>query len=83
LGHDAGVHKPPKLELKDFYRQDWRIQFGLLVTVCGLLAGSLYIAGTVGWSRFSDLPIDQTGNFLEGAFAPLAFLWLVIGLIIP
>jgi len=25
------------------------------------------------------LPVDVLGNFLEGAFAPLAFLWLVIG----
>jgi hypothetical protein len=82
LGHDAGIYLPPKLELRDFYRQDWRIQLGLLVTVCWLLAGSLYIAGTVGWSGFTDLPIDQMGNFLEGAFAPLAFLWLVIGLFI-
>ncbi|MEM7219255.1 MAG: hypothetical protein AAF515_12895 [Pseudomonadota bacterium] len=41
--------------------------------------GYLYIATTVGWSRFFELPADQMGSFLEGAFAPLAFLWLVIG----
>jgi hypothetical protein len=29
-----------------------------------------------------DLPIDEMGAFLEGAFAFLAFLWLVIGLFI-
>lgn len=29
-----------------------------------------------------DLPIDEMGTFLEGAFAFLAFLWLVIGLFI-
>jgi hypothetical protein len=82
LDHDPGMYMPPKLELKDFYRQDWRIQFGLVVTFLWLLAGSLYIAGTVGWRDFTVLPIDQMGNFLEGAFAPLAFLWLVIGLFI-
>ena len=82
LGQDPGMFMPPKLELKDFYRQDWRIQFGLVVTVLWLLAGSLYIANTVGWREFTVLPIDQMGNFLEGAFAPLAFLWLVIGLFI-
>jgi len=44
-----------------------------------LLLGFLYIAGTVGWSNFVHLPADQMGSFLEGGFAPLAFLWLVIG----
>lgn len=29
-----------------------------------------------------ELPIDEMGTFLEGAFAFLAFLWLVIGLFI-
>ena len=28
---------------------------------------------------FATQPPEQLGNFLEGAFAPLAFLWLVIG----
>jgi len=79
---DTDPFLPPKLEIKDFYRQDWRIQFGLVVTLLWLLAGSLYISGTVGWQQFAVLPIDQMGNFLEGAFAPLAFLWLVIGLFI-
>lgn len=33
----------------------------------------------MGWSAFVAQPPDDMGNFLEGAFAPLAFLWLVIG----
>ncbi len=33
----------------------------------------------MGWVAFSKLPAEQLGSFLEGAFAPLAFLWLVIG----
>ncbi|MCR9277578.1 MAG: hypothetical protein NXH85_06350 [Pseudomonadaceae bacterium] len=33
----------------------------------------------LGWLTFTTLPADQMGSFLEGAFAPLAFLWLVIG----
>lgn len=80
--NDPSAFLAPKLEVKDFYRQDWRIQFGLGVTLLWLLAGTLYIAGTVGWSQFIQLPIAEMGNFLEGAFAPLAFLWLVIGLFI-
>jgi hypothetical protein len=33
----------------------------------------------VGLPRFASQPADVVGGFLEGAFAPLAFLWLVIG----
>jgi len=60
-------------------QRDWRIYLGLIVSTIWLLLGFLYIAGTVGWQHFVDLPADQMGSFLEGAFAPLAFFWLVIG----
>jgi hypothetical protein len=33
----------------------------------------------VGWLQFRAQSLESQGNFLEGAFAPLAFLWLVIG----
>lgn len=65
-----------------FDRRDWRILFGLIVTLVWLLLGTLYISLNIGWRSFATLPIDEMGNFLEGAFAPLAFLWLVIGLFI-
>lgn len=58
---------------------DWRIWFGLTVTAVWLLLLSLYVNNTIGWSRIGDAPIETLGGFLEGAFAPLAFLWLVIG----
>ena len=58
---------------------DWRTWFGLVVTSSWLLLGYIYIRTTVGWEAFTVLPADELGNFLEGAFAPLAFLWLVIG----
>lgn len=61
---------------------DWRILFGLLVSLFWFLFLGIYIQINVGWSRFMDLPIAEMGNFLEGAFAFLAFLWLVIGLFI-
>jgi hypothetical protein len=60
-------------------RRDWRIWFGLTITVGWLAFGTQYILGVVGWERFASLPADGMGGFLEGAFAPLAFLWLVIG----
>ena len=49
------------------------------ITVAWLGLGVLYIAADIGWSNFANLPADELGSFLEGAFAPLAFLWLVIG----
>lgn len=62
--------------------RDWRILFGLLVTLFWFFFLGVYIQTNVGWGRFMDLPIAEMGNFLEGAFAFLAFLWLVIGLFI-
>ncbi len=65
-----------------FLPRDWRILSGILVTLGWFLFLGVYIQSNVGWSRFMELPIAEMGNFLEGAFAFLAFLWLVIGLFI-
>jgi hypothetical protein len=62
--------------------KDWRIVLGLVITTLWLLLGYLYIFNNASIVSFSELPIDEMGSFLEGAFAPLAFLWLVIGLFI-
>jgi hypothetical protein len=59
---------------------DWRVTFGLTVTLLWIGAGLAYLRVTVGEKNFIQLPTADIGNFLEGAFAPLAFLWLVIGL---
>lgn len=67
---------------RSLWPQDWRIQFGLTLTLVWFVFLAIYIARNVGWSNFLDLPIEQMGTFLEGAFAFLAFLWLVIGLFI-
>ena len=58
---------------------DWRIWLGLGITVGWLALGMLYVDSRIGWSDIGEQPADVIGNFLEGAFAPLAFLWLVIG----
>lgn len=58
---------------------DWRIWLGLSLTILWISAGLLYISQVIGWGDFAVLPPELLGNFLEGAFAPLAFLWLVIG----
>ncbi len=67
---------------RSFWPEDWRIQFGLILTLVWFLFLAIYIARNVGWPNFLDLPIEEMGTFLEGAFAFLAFLWLVIGLFI-
>lgn len=62
-----------------FAAANWRVWLGLGLTASWLLLGSIYISTSIGWGRIHLLPADQLGSFLEGAFAPLAFLWLVIG----
>ena len=58
---------------------DWRIWLGLALSAAWLALGAAYISFSVGWSKVPSLDAATLGNFLEGAFAPLAFLWLVIG----
>lgn len=60
-------------------RFDWRIWLGLVLTVAWLALGAAYVSARIGWGRVGSLDASTLGNFLEGAFAPLAFLWLVIG----
>ena len=58
---------------------NWRIWLGLGLTASWILLGTIYISANIGWQAFATQPPEELGNFLEGAFAPLAFLWLVIG----
>ena len=64
---------------KGLLSMDWRIAFGLGVTLTWITTGLIYLLVIVGWDNFVHLPTADIGSFLEGAFAPLAFLWLVIG----
>jgi hypothetical protein len=66
-------------ENKSSLSMDWRVALGSVVTLIWISTGLIYLLGIVGWSNFVDLPTADIGSFLEGAFAPLAFLWLVIG----
>ena len=62
---------------------DWRIFFGIVVTLAWIAAGVVYLqGGSFSGVTIYDIPLENIGSFLEGAFAPLAFLWLVIGLFI-
>ena len=60
--------------------RDWRIWFGLVVTFVWIGGGLWFVTGSVAADPEQELTLDVIGNFLEGAFAPLAFLWLVLGL---
>lgn len=59
--------------------RDWLIWFGLIFTTAYLAIIHTYVSNITGWEDFFREPIELVGSFLEGAFAPLAFLWLVIG----
>jgi hypothetical protein len=61
---------------------DRRTVFGISLTFVWVAVGAVYIGRGLGWERFFEQPLGEMGDFLDGAFAPLAFLWLVLGLFI-
>lgn len=62
---------------------DWRIFMGIVITAFWIFAGVAYLrGGSFAQATVYDIPLQDIGSFLEGAFAPLAFLWLVIGLFV-
>ncbi len=75
----GGVPKIAPQGYRSPYDQDWRVLFGLALTFVYLILMGIYINTQVGWGQFAELTVERMGSFLEGAFAPLAFLWLVIG----
>lgn len=58
---------------------DWRLFLAMFLTAFWLGSGIFYLSVYIGWSEFFHQPLEALGSFLEGAFAPLAFLWLVVG----
>lgn len=68
--------------IRFFSRRDWRIWLGIILTI-------VWMAGVIGYAvqvgemdPQQNFSLEAMGSFLEGVFAPLAFLWLVIGLFI-
>ena len=68
--------------MKSHIPRDWRLWFAISLTFFWFCFLTIYIARNGGWGSFLDLPIEEMGTFLEGAFAFLAFLWLVVALFI-
>ena len=62
--------------------RDWRIWFGLVVTLFWIGGGIWFVAVSATEDPDQAFTLEAIGGFLEGAFAPLAFLWLVLGLFI-
>ncbi len=67
---------------KFFGQRDWRIWFGLAVTFVWISGGLFFFVQIRRSDPGQLLTLESLGGFLEGAFAPLAFLWLVLGLFI-
>lgn len=61
-------------------RSDRRIAIGLALTVVWIGLALAYITSSIGWHAFVNLPPSEVANTIEGFVAPLAFLWLVLGL---
>ena len=73
----------PENKVMQFIRdRDWRIWLGLVITVIWIAGGLWYLARVTETSPTQNFGLEAVGSFLEGAFAPLAFLWLVLGLFI-
>lgn len=62
--------------------RDWRIWFGIAVTFTWIVGGLWYVISVSRSTPDQEFTLEVIGSFLEGAFAPLAFLWLVIGLFV-
>jgi hypothetical protein len=71
-GHLPG-HPPEILGM------DWRVTLGLVLTLTWLGLGAWYVFGRDEWAAFMPHTAADLGDFLQGVFAPLAFLWLVLG----
>jgi len=84
LTEQSSVQSPeiPEVKERPFSafagHSDWRVWLGVIVTLLWLLMLGTYVSAQVGWTKVEQVPLDVVGQFLEGSFAPLAFLWFVL-----
>jgi hypothetical protein len=71
-----------KKAIKMITDRDWRITLGALITILWIVGGIFYVVVISGADSEQAYSMDVVGSFLEGAFAPLAFMWLVLGMFI-
>lgn len=70
----------PDTALQPLRVADRRVALGAGLTALWLSLGVAYVTFSLGWPRFFALPPSELGSFFEGAVAPIALLWLVLGL---
>lgn len=70
---------PTVILSREQQRTDRLVWTGMVLTIVWLGLALLYVHQEIGWGKFAHLPPDGLGQFMQGAVAPLAFLWLVIG----
>ena len=52
-------------------------EWGSFIT--GIYLGLIALYVISRWGKFCNLPPNELGDFLAGAFGPVAFLWLILG----
>ena len=62
--------------------RDWRITLGMVITFCWIVGSVWYVVVISQADAEQTHSMATMGSFLEGAFAPLAFMWLVLGMFI-
>ncbi|PZX12570.1 hypothetical protein [Celeribacter halophilus] len=53
------------------------VRFAILLTIIWVAFWIFTIA--IEWQNFKTLSFNEVGDFMAGAFGPVAFLWLVLG----
>lgn len=71
-----------KIVRKIISDRDWRITLGLIITLFWIVGSIWYVAVISIDDAEQTHSMATMGSFLEGAFAPLAFMWLVLGMFI-
>lgn len=62
--------------------RDWRITLGIVITFFWIAGSVWYVVAISQDDAEQTHSMATMGSFLEGAFAPLAFMWLVLGMFI-
>lgn len=71
-----------KSVIKFISDRDWRIWLGIVLSIIWIVGGIWFVNRIIVADPGQTDSLDAVGSFLEGVFAPLAFLWLVLGMFI-
>lgn len=61
----------------EWHLRQHMVEIGSAVTLTYLVGITVLTWGRIG--TLGDMPLNEVGDFLAGAFGPVAFLWLVLG----